>query len=874
MRIAVPAALLLTLACTTATSPPLLPPQTPSPQPQGMTIEEEARILGLEDRREYDPAFTASWIQHADAQHRIRIALALGRIGPHAFVDSNNDGDFDPPDEKRAGVAELITLSADADRRVREMAAFALGEIGDRAGEETLFTLASDADAAVASEAVEGLSKLNPNLQRYIAIADGTAPEGVKARAVRFLFRLNHTDASAAAVRALGSPSAAIRQEGAYALARPPAYPAAQSQLELVLTDPNTLTRAYATTALGRIGSATSAPKIIAMLGDAHPWVRTNAAVALGRIAEKDRSVLHPEDLPRIFAGMEDPDPGVRSAMIDTVGYYAESNETAKKRLLDTMHNGSQWERELAAGAIAKHTTTELITDVQLSPWQRVRVIENKPDVRTQFYAADEPLVRASALGAIPDDQADAAMEAIHRALNDADVIVRANAIDRYGVTKQVDVATLHEAEVRERAAEMNDARLAAIAAIAKIDHPEREAYLRSLLKDNDPVVRRLAAEQIAEQLKLALPQYTPLPAKRSQAEYEQIASWSHAPHTASIHMTRGVIELALLSQDAPLTTWNFAQLAKRKYFDNSSFMRVVPNFVIQGGDPRNDMNGGPGYAIRDEINLQRYTRGAVGMALSGPDTGGSQFFITHSPQPHLDGGYTIFGRVYDGMSSVVDQTERGDRVTTITIDEHAPVAADVVGGVANVSLPLEIGPMTSEHLLSIVPGYAQRKTDYKADASVVEMMKSYVKPEDRVEVIMGTWCPDSLREVPKLLRVLDDLQCAIQRHAAGDVRRRRSREAEAGEGGEGGDVHLLSRRPRAGPHRRAPDGPLRRRPPRARREAMSASLGRLMQMIGMILLPIGLSYGLLKDNIRVEVQLLAVGGFLFVLGWILARRK
>jgi cyclophilin family peptidyl-prolyl cis-trans isomerase len=136
------------------------------------------------------------------------------------------------------------------------------------------------------------------------------------------------------------------------------------------------------------------------------------------------------------------------------------------------------------------------------------------------------------------------------------------------------------------------------------------------------------------------------------------------------IHMTRGNIAIALLTQDAPVTTWNFAQLARAKYFDNSSFMRVVPNFVIQGGDPRNDMEGGPGYAIRDEINLQKYTRAAVGMALSGPDTGGSQFFITHSPQPHLDGGYTIFGRVTGGMTAVVDQTERGDRVETIAIDE------------------------------------------------------------------------------------------------------------------------------------------------------------------------------------------------------------
>jgi cyclophilin family peptidyl-prolyl cis-trans isomerase len=739
-------ALLFAVACRTAAPPPP-PPATPAAAPQAMTNEEEARVLALEDRREYDPALVASFVQNPDPQHRVRIALALGRIGPHTHT----------------GVAELKTLATDSDRLVREMAAFALGEIGDSSAEETLFTLANDSDAGVAAEAVEALSKIKPNLARYVAIADGSAPEGVRARAVRFLFRFANDDASAAAMRALGSASAAIRQEGAYSLARR-ALAAAQPQLELLLTDPNTLTRAYATTALGRIGSTASAPKIIAMLGDAHPWVRTNAAIALGRIAEKDRSVLHPGDLPRIFAALEDPDAGVRSAMVDVIGYYGESNEAARKRLLDTLMNGSQWERELAAGAIAKHLPNDLgaIGD-NASQWQRLRVIEAKPDTRAKYYNAAEPLVRGNAIGAIPDDHADAEIDVIRAALGDADVIVRANAIDRYAATKvdavETRLATLHQFEERERKSEMNDARLSAITALAKIDHPERESFLLSLLQDDDFVVRRVAAEQIAEQLKQELPQYTPFPVKRTQAEYEEIVQWSHASHTATIHMTRGIIELALLTRDAPLTTWNFATLAKRKYFDNSSFMRVVPNFVIQGGDPRNDMNGGPGYAIRDEINLQKYTRGAVGMALSGPDTGGSQFFITHSPQPHLDGGYTIFGRVYDGMSGVVDQTERGDRVTTITIDEHPAVATETIYGVANVSLPLEIGPTTSERLLAIIPGYLQRKSDYKPDTSVEEMMKTYVTQQDRVEVIMGTWCPDSLREVPKFLRILDDLK-------------------------------------------------------------------------------------------------------------------
>jgi len=225
-------------------------------------------------------------------------------------------------------------------------------------------------------------------------------------------------------------------------------------------------------------------------------------------------------------------------------------------------------------------------------------------------------------------------------------------------------------AEERARRDKQNDARIAAVRGLGEVDFPEREAALRNLLRDADPVVRRAAADVIEEKLGKPRPQITPLPVEKPAAEYAEIVQWSKSPHTATIHMTRGNVVMALLTQEAPLTAWNFARLARARYFDETTFMRVVPNFVIQGGDPRNDMEGGPGYASRDQLNLQKYTRGAGGMALSGPDTGGSQFFITHSPQPHLDGGYTIFGRVIEGMSGVVDQTERGDKVVTIAVDE------------------------------------------------------------------------------------------------------------------------------------------------------------------------------------------------------------
>ena len=94
---------------------------------------------------------------------------------------------------------------------------------------------------------------------------------------------------------------------------------------------------------------------------------------------------------------------------------------------------------------------------------------------------------------------------------------------------------------------------------------------------------------------------------------------------------------------------------------------RVVPDFVVQTGDPRGDGSGGPGYAIRDEINPARYLRGAVGMALSGADTGGSQWFVALSSQLHLDGGYTVFGRVLEGWD-VLDRIEQDDRLVSVRV--------------------------------------------------------------------------------------------------------------------------------------------------------------------------------------------------------------
>ena len=135
----------------------------------------------------------------------------------------------------------------------------------------------------------------------------------------------------------------------------------------------------------------------------------------------------------------------------------------------------------------------------------------------------------------------------------------------------------------------------------------------------------------------------------------------------ARLKTTRGMIELALYPREAPLTVRNFVRLAERGYFHRLRWHRVVPYFVIQDGDPLGTGSGGPGYAIRCEYNRMRYDTGALGMALSGKDTGGSQYFLTQAPQPHLDGRYTIFGHVVRGQD-VVDRVRRGDWIESIEI--------------------------------------------------------------------------------------------------------------------------------------------------------------------------------------------------------------
>jgi len=134
----------------------------------------------------------------------------------------------------------------------------------------------------------------------------------------------------------------------------------------------------------------------------------------------------------------------------------------------------------------------------------------------------------------------------------------------------------------------------------------------------------------------------------------------------ATIKTSKGDINIEFFDKDAPNTVANFVQLARSGFYNGLKFHRVIPNFMIQGGCPEGNGTGGPGYSIKCEINPNKHLAGSLSMAHRGKNTGGSQFFICHSPQPHLDGVHTVFGQTQD--MAVVRAIKAGDRIEEVTI--------------------------------------------------------------------------------------------------------------------------------------------------------------------------------------------------------------
>ena len=210
-------------------------------------------------------------------------------------------------------------------------------------------------------------------------------------------------------------------------------------------------------------------------------------------------------------------------------------------------------------------------------------------------------------------------------------------------------------------------ARAAILGALVALDRAAAAPLVTASLADKDWAMRIRAATlaRTLDPSSAAAPSRpAPPPFDPAVDDVSRFVNPAYSPE-AYVQTSRGEFRITLAVLDAPRTVANFMALAGRGFFDGILWHRIVPDFVAQGGDPRGDGEGGPGYTLRDELNTRPYVRGTVGMALDWKDTGGSQFFIALSPQPHLDGGYTVFGQVIDG-DAVLDQIRQEDRLVTI----------------------------------------------------------------------------------------------------------------------------------------------------------------------------------------------------------------
>jgi cyclophilin family peptidyl-prolyl cis-trans isomerase len=690
------ATLPLAFACATAARPPAAPVNS--------FEDKMGWILRLEDRRilrDPAPAVTPAAVPEggrkpkvapvapsgpdlvkllADGEPRVRrrAALAIGRVG------------------LPEGVPPLVGALADQDSEVRQMVAFALGLIGDAAASASLTQALSDASPLVRGRAAEALGQIGvkeaavvigqlaAGYAQHPAVAglppdDSTWPAAPEAEAFKLalfaLVRLGAFEPLAAAVtagdrpvsswwpvafalqrindrRAVPALTQLARAQGTYTVAfaarglggsKDPSVTTTllplldkQQPLEVVVA---------AVRAVAQLGAAEAAQPLVALAADAtlNPNIRLEAVTALGALRAEVA-------LPLVQDLMTDPWPVMRIAATRAA---AAINEETFLIVLASLEPDPHWTVRAAQAGVLATLPPEIAID-------RVRAMLGDQDKRV-WPAALRALVRLKA-----PDVASLLLERV----KDQDFAVRAAVSDLLGELKPDGAAAaLREAYKIAGPDVAYSARASALAALAAYGRAEAAETLKAALADKEWAVRVRAAQLLAGMNEpgdhQAAIRPVPNPAPAAFDDRSLIAP-DYSPHVF-IETVKGTIEFELAVLDAPQTSRNFMQLARKGFFNGLAIHRVVPGFVVQDGDSRGDGQGGPGYAIRDELNERPFLRGSVGMALAWDDTGGSQFFIAHTPQPHLDARYTVFGHVVGGMD-VADRIQQGDVIQRVRV--------------------------------------------------------------------------------------------------------------------------------------------------------------------------------------------------------------
>jgi cyclophilin family peptidyl-prolyl cis-trans isomerase/HEAT repeat protein len=717
-------ALALTITVYPQQAKPTSRKTTPALRELGLSVPRDIllQIVEVEDKR-LSSNNLSQLLAHENPSVRKRAALAAGRIGDEHAVPAlvsllENDKDDDVRAmaafalgeiETPAGAAALIVELTKRDgSKIRGRVIEALGKITaalaatDKA---PLTSFQKEIYNALEFEASRRSAPETEVILLTLTAALRARPEGVGKVIAEFL---TYDDPR-------------IRADAANALARLRAKDGNNQLRKLLTTDPDPIVRANAARVLGTTEDKDAFDSLLdRALNDADQRVRVSAIRALASLREPKAA------LPLLKRGQQLKLPANTNEILEivtTLGRVSQSSkDQATREWLQQLRNLNAPEVEIALArinpqsyqmdlqrlpvtsdwhyvaavfqgaaelvnvktgnpvldaSIKTETLRILTSDFSCPPMivSRVQGHERlKPD--TVVGTSCEPLptkalpdwLRALAAFKSPETE-----ETIGQYLDNKDTVVRATAAELLAELPpdQINETALVKslpAALEDR--KLNDAALAILDALAKHKTPAVIGAIKTALDSSDHLIRRRAVALLkANGVGDFSARIGTVQTRNSRADYERAISRAGKNVRAIVSTSKGAFTIELLPNEAPLTVDSFIQLSRRGYFKNIAFHRVVPNFVIQGGDPRGDGNGGPGYQIRCEINQISYERGAVGMALSGKDTGGSQWFVTHSRQPHLDGGYTVFGRVIAGMD-VVDRIVRGDLIRSIVINE------------------------------------------------------------------------------------------------------------------------------------------------------------------------------------------------------------
>ena len=649
----------------------------PSPPPPVPRMEKLTRLLAAEDRRDLTTDVKLG-LADSDRSVRRRAALAAGRIGDAGAVPA------------------LIPLLQDSELEVRQMAAFALGLIAEPLAVDPLLAALKDPEPVVRGRAAEALGQIG-DARAAPAIAQmvvGALPPKAPLVTVRGDDPASLTDPwlePRLGVFALARLKDARSAQAALLLAGKPRFdwwaatwtamrlenPALRPLLLAAVTSTDALSRAYGARGLGALKDPADLDTLLPLLRDRDETVVVNAVRAVALLGEA-RAV------PPVSALLRSPSSVLRVEALKALSVLP-PDRGLRERVIAEVGSPEPWMRAAALQALARMEREDfalVLANLDPDPVWFVRAglaaalaIAGDEASQARLLAMlkdDDVRVLPYVLEALRQARGPDSVDTLRRHLDHPDFAVRMAAADQLAALKVTGLSEALAASLARAKGDVEmDARLSLVTLLAIQKDARAAALLREIASgDSARPVRERAARELRA-LGETPPAPGPEPVTRpaldyleALAPYEAAAGSVYTPRVF-LQMKQGRVEIHLNVVEAPLMSATFLDLARRGYFDGLTFHRVVPGFVVQGGDPRGDGNGGPGFALRDEIGQRPYGRGVVGMALSGKDTGGSQLFITLAPAPHLDGRYTVFGWVASGMD-VVDKIRPGDVIEKV----------------------------------------------------------------------------------------------------------------------------------------------------------------------------------------------------------------